>query len=692
MINTQRPILTPEQEAAIFHAVGRRIAAIVTDSSSPPIAKQIPDVADIPVLGAFVSLKKVGELRSCMGALADAMPLGDAVDQAAARTAKDDPRFPPIAASELSELEMDVWILWGLEPVSGPAHRRFEQIEIGRHGIQIILGPNSGLLLPGVAVEHGMNAGEFLEALCRKAGLTRGAWADDRATVFRFEGRAISGPFASVRLESREMAVKIGVSERFQWQGTPGHGPGMSDLEQFQLICRQYLFALFERGRPSDFHPGLFDGKVSGVSVMAETPDRPPLTCSVFSIRPEIQFQPSLFGMVRLVAEQMEQMGLTDLELRNTKLDIAVFWGPQLLGTARSCDFSDIDTAQRSLSLSSQLGWALRYHPTATAETILEEMITYLNLEDRDPTQVFSMQTLSTAPSLLISNMSQRQAGDVERATAAAGAFYPADPGSMNAELDRFFDRATAGIHGKAGEKSSLPESFSGAMIPHAGWIYSGRLAAATLARIAVPETVLIFAPKHRPGGLEFAVAPYERWRIPGGVVAGNTALASRMAASVDLLHFDALPHEQEHAIEVQLPLLARLRPTVRVIGITLAGAAWPVIERAAMQLAGFLARLPEWPLLLISSDMNHYGTEEETDLVDHMVLDAMRRRDPETMLATVRENGISMCGATGAALVMETLRLTDRLNEAILVGHTTSAAQTGDRSRVVGYAGMLFR
>jgi AmmeMemoRadiSam system protein B len=106
--------------------------------------------------------------------------------------------------------------------------------------------------------------------------------------------------------------------------------------------------------------------------------------------------------------------------------------------------------------------------------------------------------------------------------------------------------------------------------------------------------------------------------------------------------------------------------------------------------MAGLLADMPERPLLVVSTDMNHYADEETTRRVDRMALDALETLDPAKLFNTVRRNRISMCGIVPAVLVMETLKRLDGLNRIESVGYATSAEASGDTSRVVGYAGVL--
>jgi AmmeMemoRadiSam system protein B len=174
--------------------------------------------------------------------------------------------------------------------------------------------------------------------------------------------------------------------------------------------------------------------------------------------------------------------------------------------------------------------------------------------------------------------------------------------------------------------------------------------------------------------------------------VASDFILARKLSHQIAGLEMDAAAHEREHAIEVELPFLAKLAPTSKVVGIALGGDDdWASACRFAEGLERVIRALPEPPLLLISSDMNHFATDAETRPLDDIALSALERLDPEAALETIRSHGISMCGVFPAVIVMETLRRLERLTKATRCGYATSADVTGDTDRVVGYAGMLF-
>ncbi len=681
----QQPHLTEEQQVELFHAVGRRIAALVTNTRGPRISEQIPDFAEIPLLGAFVSLKRNGELRSCMGTMSDEMSLGNAVEQAAVHASKDDPRFPPIVPSELFELELEIWLLWGMQRVAARGRDRKNAIEIGRHGIQIARGGNRGLLLPGVAVEHDMNTEEFLEAVCRKAGLPIDAWMDDHALLHRFEGRSIRGPLSATENMDKKAVEEMIFAIRYNRTGPQKPGPSLGEVQEVRQACVMTFRSMAEGVAPSRYFAGLFDGNVSGVSLTFRIPDRPPLICSKISVRPDVAFQASVIELLRVLGQQAERFTVTWPELQESQLDLTVFWDPKIHGNANRHDVNAVDTTARSIMLSSPQGWTVQFNPMQNAETLIQQAVEFLEVPDLDLGEVISFETMSTASDLLLSSITKPNRGPDVRPPAVAGAFYPGTATEINAELDRMLDGVP-----------SNREKCVAAMIPHAGWVYSGRLAAQTLAQIDMPRRAIIVAPKHRNEGALWAVAPNRIWSFPNGNVEGDVALAESLVRAVDFFEFDAEAHAREHAIEVQLPILARLAPQTKIACAVIGMSTWAMIQQAAAQFATWLEIQKDPPLLMVSSDMNHYGSEEVTRKVDRLALNAIREAvdlgKPERAFGVVLENGISMCGIVPMIFVLETLRRLGRGKTFREVGYTTSAEASGDTSRVVGYAGLLLQ
>jgi AmmeMemoRadiSam system protein B/AmmeMemoRadiSam system protein A len=265
------------------------------------------------------------------------------------------------------------------------------------------------------------------------------------------------------------------------------------------------------------------------------------------------------------------------------------------------------------------------------------------------------------------------------REPAVAGTFYPAG--------ERETRRMVESLLGKP----APAEPWSGAMVPHAGWRYSGRLAADVLKRIAYPSDVVVLGPKHTRWGANWAVDPHSTWSLPTGDVKSNPHLARQLVRAVPGMELDPVAHQQEHAIEVELPFIQRLAPDARVVGVAIGPASKQECEAISAGLARVIEDQPEPPLLIISSDMNHFADDESARRLDALALDRLYRLDPDGLYDVCTENQITMCGMRPAVIVLKTLRKLGRLKSAKHVGYATSGDVSGDRSRVVGYAGMLF-
>lgn len=664
-----RPQLTPADEERIFRAAGQRVAAAVCGQPAGPLDEALGPAAATDLFGCFVSLKRAGQLRSCCGYLGPTVPLAEALDHAALRAAREDPRFPPISPAELEHLDMEVWLLWGARTVPHRGEERVKAIEIGKHGLQISRGHNRGLLLPSVAVEHGLDAGGFLRQVCLKAGLPPHAWREDDTTLVTFEGYAIRGKLKSAL---GEMACRLP-------EVAPG-GPTRKELTDLLAFCRRNVIDLALGYTPSFYLPGGFDGGVCGAVLTMHLPRvTEPLIYHKLLLRGELPLQATLFELCENAARRLQSARLDSAAMDRIACGLSVFWDSALHGTLADPDLSGLDAQHRAVLVSDGRTWGLAYDPSRTAKELLEIASERARLRGSPNAQVASLAVVSTEPRLVTSNAPRAQPGPTVRPPAVAGQFYPLEPHAIEEALAQMIP------------VQQTPEPWAGAMVPHAGWKYSGRLAAATLARVQIPSRAIVVCPKHTRGGADWAIAPHHVWALPGRNVESDPDLARMLADRVTDLALDAESHRREHAIEVLLPIIARLSPQTRVVGMVIHQASLDQLRRFADQMAAVLRELPELPLLVISTDMNHYAEDQWTRKVDRLALDAIQTLDPAKLYETVLGNNISMCGVLPAVLVMETLRRLDRLHRCELVGYSTSGDITGDRDHVVGYAGMVF-
>jgi len=136
--------------------------------------------------GAFVTLRKRGRLRGCIGQLGTGRPLAGAVAHSARSAALEDPRFDPVQPEEVPDIEIEISILSALEEIAP------ERIEAGKHGLLVSRGGQRGLLLPQVATEMRWSALKLLGETCVKAGLERHAWREPETKVQGFTAEVFS--------------------------------------------------------------------------------------------------------------------------------------------------------------------------------------------------------------------------------------------------------------------------------------------------------------------------------------------------------------------------------------------------------------------------------------------------------------------------------------------------------------------
>ncbi len=264
------------------------------------------------------------------------------------------------------------------------------------------------------------------------------------------------------------------------------------------------------------------------------------------------------------------------------------------------------------------------------------------------------------------------------REPAVAGAFYPASGAELAAGVDRFL--AAGG---------GAPAPALGLLVPHAGYVYSGAVAGAAYARVAVPPRVVVLGPNHT--GLGFsraALAPADAWRTPLGRVERDPPLWTALSTAPGVAP-DAAAHAREHSLEVQLPFLQRARPEIAVGALCLAHLSYGQCERLAEAVAA--AAREGGAIVVASSDMSHYLPAEEARTVDARALEPLLALDAEGLYQRVHEEEISMCGVIPAVVVLLAARALGA-QRAELVRYSHSGEVNGDRERVVGYAGVVVR
>jgi AmmeMemoRadiSam system protein B len=265
------------------------------------------------------------------------------------------------------------------------------------------------------------------------------------------------------------------------------------------------------------------------------------------------------------------------------------------------------------------------------------------------------------------------------RQPAVAGSFYPADQSQLSAQLDELLN------------VTNETQPVKGVIVPHAGYIYSGRIAGEVFSTAAIPRQVILLGPNHHGLGENIAVSGADGWQTPLGMVPVASALRDRLVADIAAIKIDDQAHHHEHSLEVMVPFLQKRQPQIEIVPITLGHLSLDESLELGRNIAQVIAGWDEDVLLLASTDMNHFATAEESQQLDFMAITAMTSFDQRALYQIVRDNGISMCGVLPTVVVMEAAHNLGAA-ECQLVDYAHSGQVNGDNSRVVGYAGLILK
>lgn len=184
-------MLTEAQKQTLLAIARQSIQShLAGEQASFASPEPMPDAS-----GVFVTIKRRGELRGCLGTLQLQGTLPSEVARCACDSASRDPRFPPVTSAELPGTDLEISVLGPLEPIAASDE---SAIEIGRHGLVVEQGARRGLLLPQVATEWGWGREEFLRRACEKAGLPPDAWQHG-VRVYRFTAEVFGEAPAKLR-------------------------------------------------------------------------------------------------------------------------------------------------------------------------------------------------------------------------------------------------------------------------------------------------------------------------------------------------------------------------------------------------------------------------------------------------------------------------------------------------------------
>ena len=262
------------------------------------------------------------------------------------------------------------------------------------------------------------------------------------------------------------------------------------------------------------------------------------------------------------------------------------------------------------------------------------------------------------------------------RQPAVAGYFYPADRKQLEAQI-----------------ASCLPERNKkhavAVVVPHAGYIYSGHVAGEVYASVQLPDTYIILCPNHTGEGSDFDLWSEGEWLTPLGSAKVDQELSEQLLRLFPRATTDGRAHLREHALEVQIPFLQFLKGEFRFVPLCIRQFRYEYLKELGHALAQLVREAGREVLLIASSDMTHYESQESANRKDRLAIEQMENLDGRGLYDTIHRHDISMCGylpATAVLLASRELGAT----RGTLLKYATSGDVNHDYSHVVGYAGMI--
>ncbi|MDH4028652.1 MAG: AmmeMemoRadiSam system protein B [Nitrospirota bacterium] len=267
----------------------------------------------------------------------------------------------------------------------------------------------------------------------------------------------------------------------------------------------------------------------------------------------------------------------------------------------------------------------------------------------------------------------------MKREPAVAGQFYPSSP----SELSEMVKEYTGAAPGRM--------RVTGVVSPHAGLMYSGRVAAAVFSGIEFPDTFILLGPNHTGIGSRVSIMSSGEWRMPTGRLKIDSDIAGRLKAHCSLFEENAAAHQMEHSLEVQLPFILYNSSDVKIVPVTMMSCSLEQCRLTGEAIADVIMSAGYPVTIIASSDMSHYISDAAARKRDKMAIERITALDPEGLYNTVRDEGISMCGVVPVtSMLFAALKL--GAQEASLVKYMTSGEVSGDFDYVVGYAGITVK
>ena len=267
------------------------------------------------------------------------------------------------------------------------------------------------------------------------------------------------------------------------------------------------------------------------------------------------------------------------------------------------------------------------------------------------------------------------------RKPAVSGQFYSNAFNSLKEDISRLTTQETR------------KKAVIACILPHAGYIYSGKVAGKTVSRIEIKDNVILVGPNHRGVGAAFSIMTEGVWQTPLGEIKINSDLAKSIFKKSTYFSDDQSAHIYEHSIEVELPFLQHFNPGLQIVPIVASEGPIGAYKEIGLGIASAIeeSKLQRSALIVASSDMTHYEPQQEAERKDKQAIEAILALDEDALIERVKKDNISMCGYIPCFIMLVAAKALGA-KSAELVEYKTSGDVTGDYSSVVGYAGIIIQ
>jgi AmmeMemoRadiSam system protein B len=260
------------------------------------------------------------------------------------------------------------------------------------------------------------------------------------------------------------------------------------------------------------------------------------------------------------------------------------------------------------------------------------------------------------------------------RLPVVAGQFYPYSGAELKSQLENMLPQS-----------AQMP--ILGAVVPHAGYVYSGKVAAEVYSRLPKRDTYVILGPNHHGLGSPVALS-LDSWKTPLGVVLPDLDLAEALRGTI--IDQDEVSHQQEHSIEVQIPFLQARFADFKILPICMGMQDGETAVEVGRELAKAVQKLGRQCVIIASSDFTHYEPQEVARKVDAQLIEAVLNMDVPELYSRLYRYNATACGYGPIAATITAAALLGA-SSGKLLRYATSGDVSGDYSQVVGYGAIAF-